>query len=856
MNKFAQTSVTASRRVDDYFETIGWSPFRFQRSAWRAYRNGQSGIIHSATGTGKTLAAWMGPLLDWLDGNRDPNRWNAKKPPPLTVLWITPLRALAGDTEASLRAPLEGLGLPWRLESRTGDSKASLKSRQLKRLPTALITTPESLSLLLTHERLRPELAGLQAVVVDEWHELLGTKRGVQTELCLARLRQLNPQLRTWGLSATLGNLDQALEVLMGMKRAVRSGKDADDSAAQPVRATETPSRVIAGYQKKRIQFSSLLPDRIDRFPWSGHIGTRMVPEVASRLESAASALVFANTRSQTEIWYHELLRERPDWAGQIALHHGSLDTEVRKWVENGLRDGRLRAVVCTSSLDLGVDFTAVDLVIQVGSPKGAARLLQRAGRSGHQPDAVSQLAFVPTNAIELIELSAAQAAIREGYLEGRLPLNKPMDVLTQHLVSIAAGGGFLPQEMLEEIRTCYAYQSLTDKEWQWALEFITQGGKSLQAYPDFKRVEVNEGRYVVQQKRTIRDHRLNIGTIVSDESMRVKYMKGTTLGSTEESFLSRLKPGEKFLFAGRVLTLARIQDNTAYVRRASGKPDTVPRWMGGRMPLSSELSHALRRKIEAASDGIFEDAEMRRIEPLMRIQAKWSLVPKCSQLLMEQVKVRSGYHLFIFPFEGRLVHEGLAALFAYRISKIDPMTISMACNDYGIVLQSPQSLPISPAIERGLFQSEELEADLFESLNATQMAKRQFRQIARVSGLIQQGLPGRRKSSNHLQASSNLFYDVFTQYDPDNLLLVQSRKEVLEQQLEFSRMLKALDRIEQSDIVITEPPKVTPLSFPLLVDKLRERISSEKLADRIRRMQAELEKAAEQEDRPRKRTR
>ncbi|MFK7734453.1 MAG: ligase-associated DNA damage response DEXH box helicase [Pirellulaceae bacterium] len=862
-------SITASRQVDEYFAAIGWKPFRFQRTAWRAFRNGQSGIVHSATGTGKTLAAWMGPLIDWLEKNRDRTRWNPKKPPPLSVLWITPLRALAGDTEESLRAPLDGLGLPWRLESRTGDSKASLKTRQLKRLPTALITTPESLSLLLTHERLRPQLAGLSAVVVDEWHELLGTKRGVQTELCLARLRQLNPELRTWGLSATLGNLDQALEVLIGSKPSVASAKltrktaPTQDSAEQPSPKAkpsvqtpgEQPARVIAGYRKKKIEFSSLLPEHIDRFPWSGHIGTKMVPEVANRLEQAASALVFANTRSQTEIWYHELLRARPDWAGQIALHHGSLDTEVRKWVENGLREGRLRAVVCTSSLDLGVDFTSVDLVIQVGSPKGAARLLQRAGRSGHQPEATSQLAFVPTNAIELIELSAAQAAIRDGYLEGRIPLNKPMDVLTQHLVTVAIGGGFRSQEMLEEVRRCHAYQSLTDQEWQWALQFITHGGNSLQAYPDFKRVVIQDDCYTVEQKRTIRDHRLNIGTIVSEESMRVKYLKGTTLGSTEESFLSKLKPGEKFLFAGRVLTLARIQDNTAYVRRATGKPDTVPRWMGGRMPLSSELSQALRMKIEAASDGVFGDVEMRRVEPLMKIQAKWSLVPKCTQLLIEQVKVRSGYHLFVFPFEGRLVHEGLAALFAYRISKIDPLTISMACNDYGIVLQSPQPLPITQAIEQGLFQSEQLEADLFESLNATQMAKRQFRQIARVAGLIQQGFPGRKKSSNHLQASSNLFYDVFTQYDPENLLLLQSRREVLEQQLEFSRMLKALDRIEQSDIVITEPPKVTPLSFPLLVDKLRERISSEKLADRIRRMQAELEKAAEQEIRPRKRS-
>ncbi|MEM8734349.1 MAG: DEAD/DEAH box helicase, partial [Planctomycetota bacterium] len=588
-----QSKRTATQCVDAYFDQLGWKPFRFQRSAWRAYRDGASGIVHSATGTGKTLAAWLGPVLEWIDRNPNVDQWNPKRPPSLKVLWITPLRALAGDTEESLRHPLESLGVPWRLESRTGDTKASTKSRQLKKLPTALITTPESLSLMLSHEKLHPQLSTLESVVVDEWHELLGTKRGVQTELCLARLRRMNPRLRTWGLSATLGNLDVALEVLLGSHGRESTSRDV---AVQP--------RIIEGYKKKRVRFASVLPPSIDRFPWSGHIGTKMVPEVVKRLESADSALVFANTRSQTEIWYHELLKAKPDWAGQIALHHGSLDAEVRKWVENGLKNGQLRAVVCTSSLDLGVDFTSVDLVVQVGSPKGSARLLQRAGRSGHQPEATSQLDFVPTNAIELVELAASQAAIKAGHLEGRTPLLRPIDVLVQHLVTVAIGGGFEQEAVLKEIRGTFAYASLTDREWAWALSFIQHGGDSLQAYPDFKRVQELEGRLVVEDKRVARNHRLNIGTIVSDAAMRVKYMKGTTLGTTEESFLSKLKPGEKFLFAGRVLTLARIQDNTAYVRRATGKPDTVPRWMGGRMPLSSELSHALRVKIGEAANG------------------------------------------------------------------------------------------------------------------------------------------------------------------------------------------------------------------------------------------------------------
>ncbi|QDT02029.1 putative ATP-dependent helicase Lhr [Rubripirellula lacrimiformis] len=787
-------------------------------------------MLHSATGTGKTLGVWMGPILKWLQENPDQTKWNPKRPAAARVLWITPLRALAGDTENSLRAPLSALGLPWTLDSRTGDSKQSAKNRQLKRLPTALVTTPESLSLMLTHEKLLPQLSQLECVIVDEWHELLGTKRGIQTELALSRLRSLNPDLRVWGVSATLGNLPQACQALMG------------DTPPDRV-------KIVEGHKKKKVKLESIIPEKMERFPWSGHIGTKMVPQVASLLETVNSALVFANTRSQTEIWYQHLLKQKPQWAGRIAIHHGSLDMSVRRWVEDELREGRLRAVVCTSSLDLGVDFTAVDLVIQIGSPKGAARLLQRAGRSGHQPDAQSRLAFVPTNAIELIELAAAQDAIRGGRLEARPMLQRPLDVLAQHVVTIAIGGGFTSDALLKEVRTAYAYRSLTDAEWQWVLNFVVHGGESLEAYPDFHRVEIQDGRYQVTERRTITNHRINIGTIVADASMQVKFLKGRTLGTAEESFVSKLNPGDKFLFAGRLVQLVRVKDNAAYVRRATGKPDTVPRWMGGRMPLSSELSEALRRRIEQASEGKYIGREMTSLKPLFQLQEKWSSLPRSDELLMEKIKSRRGHHLFLFPFEGRLVHEGMAALFAHRMSKLRKQSFSMACNDHGIVLQSPTVIQVEQAVTAGVFAIGDLTTEILESMNSTEMAKRQFRQIARVAGLIHPGLPGRRKSASHLQASSNLFFDVFCQYDPENMLLEQSRREVLEQQLESTRMRAALGRIESSRLILNEPKSVTPLSFGLLVDKLRERVSSETLADRVRRMQEDLELAAESKE-------
>lgn len=815
-----------SKRVDQYFEKRGWSPFRFQRSCWRAYRNGDSGILHSVTGSGKTLAVWLGPVLKWINANRDPRKWNFKSPPAIKVLWITPIRALANDTEASLRDPIDALGLPWTVEARTGDSRASAKTRQLKKLPTALITTPESLSLLLTHEKVLEQFKELDCVIVDEWHELLGTKRGIQTELSLARLRTLNPNLKTWGVSATLGNLEQAAKSLTGTD-------------------TASPAKIIEGHSNKKIEFECIIPESIERFPWTGHIGTKMAPQVAERLEGVSSALIFTNTRAQTEIWYQELLKQRPQWAGKIALHHGSLDSEVRKWVENGLREGRLHAVVCTSSLDLGVDFTAVDLVIQVGSPKGAARLLQRAGRSGHQPDAVSRLSFVPTNAIELIELSAAQEAIKNRDLESRRLIQKPLDVLAQHAISIAIGGGFIPEQLLKEIRSTHAYRNLSDHEWQWVLRFIRYGGHSLQAYPDFKRVEIEDGRYHVRQRKVITAHRMNIGTITADQAMVVKYMSGKRLGMVEESFLTKLEPDEAFTFAGKLVSLVRIHDNVAYVRRASGKSSAVPRWMGGRMPLSAELGGHLRAKLDEASQGRFRDHEMQAVRGLLEVQQKWSIIPNRHQLLIESIKTRAGWQLFVYSFEGRLVHEGLAAVVAHRLAQRQKSTFSIACNDYGFVLQSPKQFQLDRLSGNDVFRSHAMLDDIMQCVNSTEMAKKQFRQIARVAGLVQQGLPHRQKSSKHLMASSNLFFDVFLNYDPANPLLEQARQEVLDLQLEADRLRDASLRIEDSEIIIKTPKRMTPLAFPLLVDKLRERLSSETLAERVIRMQKQLENAA-----------
>ncbi len=818
--------------VDRWFASRGWRPFGFQREVWSAYRSGESGLIHAATGTGKTLAAWWGPLLEWLEETRDVVPIAAKKvrrstAPPLRILWITPLRALAADTVEALAAPLRDLEIPWTLESRTGDTPAAMRARQRKRLPTALVTTPESLSLLLTREDVRELFADLRAVVVDEWHELLGTKRGVQVELALARVRTLAPAARVWGLSATIGNLEQARDSLLGGTHSRAS------------------SRIVKGVEPKRVIVDSLIPPIIERFPWAGHLGTQMVPQVVAAVEEGESAIVFTNTRSQTEIWYQAILAARPEWAGTIALHHGSLDRRKRDWVEDGLRAGTLRCVVATSSLDLGVDFSPVDRVLQIGSPKGIARLLQRAGRSGHRPGAVSRISCVPTNTLELIEVAAVRDGMHAGAVEARAPLERPLDVLAQHVVTVALGGGFEPAQLLAEVRGTRAYAGLTDDEWKWTIAFLTSGGTALTAYPEYARLVRDGDRYVVQDPEIARRHKMAIGTIVGDAHISVNYVHGRALGSVEESFIARLSPGDRFVFAGTPLEFIRVRDMKAWVKRASSVKGAIPRWAGSRMPLSGELAEMLRGRLGEASEGTYRDAEMEAVHPMLELQRKWSAIPRPSELLIERTKSRDGWHLYFFPFEGRLVHEGLAALLAYRLARLKPITFSMSSNDYGFELTSAEEPPLGEALAAGLLSPDNLVDDIPASLNATEMAKRQFREIARVAGLVFPGFPRAGKSARQLQATSGLFFEVFRQYDPSNLLLTQAHREVLERQLERSRLGRTLQRIAGAQVVVTSPPKITPLAFPLWVDRNRERVSSEKLADRIRRMQLSLERAA-----------
>lgn len=795
-------------------------PFAFQEEAWKAYQQGRSGLVNAPTGYGKTFSLFLGVVIDWID--QHPKTYRQKTKNGLQMLWITPLRALAKDIGRAMEEVLQELDMPWQVGIRSGDTPTNVRQQQKKQMPEVLIITPESIHVLLAQKEYARLFSGLHTIVADEWHELLGSKRGVMVELGMSRLKGLarkagRPPLRIWGISATIGNLAEALDVLLGRP---------DPEAV-----------IIRAKVKKEIALESVLPDEIEKYPWAGHLGTRMLPKALPIILKSRTTLIFTNTRSQSEIWYQEILRQCPDLAGAIALHHGSIDMELRTWVEESLHSGVLKAVVCTASLDLGVDFRPVDTVIQVGSPKGVARFLQRAGRSGHQPGAVSRIYFLPTHSLELVEAAALKAAIGEELVESRMPVLLAYDVLLQFLMTLGVSDGFYADEILEEISGTFCYSHITEEDWQWILSFLTTGGEALQSYDEFRKLEREGDLYICRSRMIAMRHRLHIGVIVSDAMLKVKFMTGGYIGMIEEWFVARLQPGDTFSTGGYILEFVMIKDMTVLVRRSKAKRAIIPSWGGGRMPLSANLGRILRRTFNEALSGTSQEPELRILQPLFDLQEQLSHIPADNELLIEKIETEDGHHLFVYPFEGRLVHEVMAALLAYRISRLQPITFSIAMNDYGFELLSDQPIPVDPSNVQELFTPDNLTLELQTSVNSTEMARRKFRDIAVIAGLVFQGYPGKHKTSRHLQSSSSLLFNVFKDYDAHNLLLRQAFNEAFFYQMEEARLREAMERIYNSRIVITEPARLTPFCFPIKVDSLREQLTSERLEDRIKKM-------------------
>lgn len=796
--------------VQNWMEYKGNTPFSFQLQAWEKYAQGYSGMVIAPTGFGKTYSVFLALIIDFLNKPE-----SFKKG--LKMIWVTPLRSLAKDLARAMQEAIDEIGLDWMVEVRNGDTDAKAKQRQTRQMPDILLLTPESLHLLLAQKGRVQIFKNLQLLVIDEWHELLSTKRGVMMELATSYLFHTSENLRIWGITATIGNLDEAFDVLVPF---------------------EIPKTKIVAKEKKKIEIVSVFPNEVEELPWSGHLGSKLVEKTVPIILNSKSTIIFTNTRSQSEFWYQQLLDAHPDFAGQMALHHSSIDAQIRAWIEEALSDGRLKAVVATSSLDLGVDFKPVDTVIQIGSSKGVARFIQRAGRSGHSPFETSKIFFVPTHSLELIEVSALKEAVKNQMFEPREPLVLSYDVLVQFMVTLALGGGFRETELKSIVQKTFSFQWMRDEDWSWCLYFITAGGKIGKNYEEFHKVILNEeGLYVIRNRKMAMLHRMNIGVIVSDSMVKVKFMSGGYIGMVEEYFISKLKPKDKFILAGRVLEYVLIKDLIVYVRLSSGKA-IAPSWLGGRLPLSSNLSSILRQKLSESKSPGAREKELKFLHPLIGKQIERSHIPEIGEFLVEKITTKEGYHLFMYPFEGRFVHEVMSSLIAYRISKIYPISFTMAMNDYGFELFSDTDIQLTKEQLQEILSPKNLIQDVTASINAAEMAKRKFRDIAVIGGYVIRNQFGKQKNNRSIQSSSGIIFQVLEEHEPENLLLKQAYTEVFNQELQEQRLVEAFKRINESKIIYKFATQFTPLSFPIKVDSLRQSLSSEKLADRIRKMQ------------------
>ena len=806
--------------IKTFFYKKNWEPLPYQIQTWEAYLKGENGIIQVPTGCGKTYAALMGPLSKL----KDP-----KKTDGLNILLITPLKALSRDLKNSIHLAAQHFSQDITIGIRNGDTSPYEKRKQILQPPNILITTPESLSLLLSNKQSNKLFSNLTSIIIDEWHELMGGKRGNQCELSLSWLRGNIKNLQVWAMSATIGNIEEAARAIIGVKG-------------------HNP-RIIRTNIQKEIEIFSVLPDEKTTLPWSGHLGIRSYTSLLKMIDKSKSTLLFTNTRNQSERWYQCLKFCLPEMEDKIAIHHGSLDKEDRKFVEAGVKDGSIKWVVCTSSLDLGVDFQPVEQIVQIGSAKNLARLIQRAGRSAHRPGGNSKIIFMPTNSLELLEISAMRRIIKSGVSENiRIP-ELSYDVLLQHLVSLACGNGFDPKIEKERIKNCWSYRNISDKDWDWCIDFLENGGKCLNAYPRYKKIEKeksninNNFKYFVKDNSLIRLHKFNIGTITSDNFINVKYLRGKSLGNLEENFAAKLKPGDNFYFAGKMLQFLKIKDMNLYVKKSSKKSSLIPAWIGGQMAFSDLLSDNLRKEIDICNnlDNDYEliNEELNSLLPILNKQKEISNIPKREELLIEIYKTKGFSNLFVFTLDGKFVNEGIAFLWALRFARKKQSTFSITTNDFGFGLTTTEDYDFSIISKDSsyFFESKNLEEDLEKAINFSELTKRRFKNIAQISGLVNQNNINKSKTSNQLQISSSLFFDVFKRYEKDHLLIKQAYREVKEFQLENKRINKSLERLSNLKIILNKTKMPSPFAFPLLVERLKNTLSNEPIEKRVEKL-------------------
>jgi ATP-dependent Lhr-like helicase len=805
----------------DWFAARGWTPRGHQLELVARAEGGESALLVAPTGAGKTLAGFLPSLVELTSRAR---HQPGTKRRGLHTLYISPLKALAIDVARNLKTPVEEMGLPIRIETRTGDTSPSKRQRQRRDPPDMLLTTPEQLALLLASPDAQFLFGDLQRVVLDELHALVTSKRGDLLSLGLARLRSLAPQMTVIGLSATVRDPDDLRRWLVG------SGKLAALVTAPP--GAQPDLRVL---------------DTSERLPWAGHSAVHALREIYDAIRAANMTLVFVNTRAQAEFVFQELWRMNDD-ALAIALHHGSLDAGQRRRVEEAMAAGRLKAVVCTSTLDLGIDWGAVDLVINVGAPKGSSRLMQRIGRANHRLDEPSRAILVPANRFEVLECVAAVDAAREGAQDTAQPRTGALDVLAQHILGMACAEPFAADALYNEIVSAAPYADLAWEQFEKAVDFVATGGYALRTYDRFAKIKrMPDGRWRVANGRIAQAYRMNVGTIIEADMLKVRMLRGPlpkrepgavytgkigrggrVLGEIEESFIEMLTPNDTFVFGGEILALQGIQENEALVSRTHADAPKVPSYAGGKFPLSTYLASRVRGLL---ADPASWDHLPPQVGEWLALQAERSVLPGQRDLLVETFPRGGRFYMAAYPFEGRLAHQTLGMLLTRRMDRAGLKPLGFVANDYAFAVWSLAD--VGRRVESGevslgnLFSQEMLGDDLEEWMHESALMKRTFRNCAVIAGLIERRFPGKEKTGRQVTISTDLVYDVLRRHEPDHLLLEAARQDAATGLLDIARLSDMLARIA-GRIVHRDLDRVSPLAVPIMLEIGRELVYGE----------------------------
>lgn len=794
---------TLPPKFDAWFKSRGWRARPHQLECLAAAEAGRSHLLIAPTGGGKTLSGFLPSLIE-LDARDAPEEGR------LHTLYISPLKALAVDIARNLQAPAEEMGLDILIETRTGDTPPSRRQRQKFQPPDIMLTTPESLALLIAAPDAAEYFKGLKSIILDELHALIPNKRGHLLSLAIARLRKLAPGLRLTGLSATVADARPLIDYLT------------------PQHVDDAPSaQLIRGKAGAKPQVDVLISE--ERVPWSGHSGRHSFLEVYEAIKTAGLTLVFVNTRSQAEMTFAALWNVNDDNL-PIALHHGSLEVAQRRKVEAAMTRGDLRAVVCTSTLDLGIDWGDVDLVIQMGAPKGASRLTQRIGRANHRMNEPSRALLVPANRMEVLECIAAKQAIEEGALDGDAPGKGTLDVLAQHILGVAVAGPFHPDDLYQEIISASPYMDLSRKDFDDAVEFVATGGYALKRYERYRKiVREPDGRYRIRDKRAAQAYRMNVGTIVASPTLNVRLAigrnvkrPGRVLGTAEEWFFEHMTPGDTFYFAGEVLRLERVDGMDAVVTRAPNDSPKIPSWMGNKFPWSTYLADRVRKMLyDPESWRAYPD----QVREWLEKQREVATIPKPDELLVETFPYQDRFFMVCYPFDGVLAHQTLAMLLTRRLERIGKQPIGFAPTEYALSIWGRQDM--SDVDMGALFHEDMLGDDLESWLNEALLMKRTFRNCAIIAGLIERKHPGQEKSGRQIAFSTDLIYDVLREHEPDHLLLRAAWDDASGGFLDLGRLQGILTRVKDR---INHAPlsRVSPLAVPVMLEIGREHVARE----------------------------